>query len=150
MVRWRCLRPLGTNNRRARGISAASVVGSIAVGPRVGARVRRCGEPCEPVEAPPLGPRHARLDGFDLHANVAVREQNRERLEKLSRHGLRPPIALDRPGLTGHGEIVLRLRKRWSDGTTDHGACQASDEDANSIPPSPCPLAAGVVADVDD
>jgi hypothetical protein len=44
------------------GITAPSVVGSVALGPRAGARVRRCGEPCEPPDAPPLG-RQARLEG---------------------------------------------------------------------------------------
>jgi hypothetical protein len=36
------------------------------------------------------GPRHAHLDGFDLHANVAVRGEERERLEQLCRYILRP------------------------------------------------------------
>jgi hypothetical protein len=31
---------------------------------------------------------------------------------------LRPPIAQDRLRLTGDGQIVLQLRRRWSDGTT--------------------------------
>ena len=100
------------------GISAASVVGSIALGRRAGARVRRCGEPCDTVQAPPLGRRHARLQGFDLHANVAAPAGNRERLEWLCRYALRPPIARDRLRLTADGQIVLKLRRRWSDGTT--------------------------------
>ena len=100
------------------GISAASVVGSIGLGPRAGARVRRCGEPSDLVKAPPLGRRHARLEGFDLHANVSAPAGNRERLERLCRYGLRPPIAQDRLRLTGDGQIVLQLRRRWSDGTT--------------------------------
>jgi hypothetical protein len=100
------------------GITAASVVGSVALGPRAGARVRRCGEPCEPADAPTLGRRHARLEGFDLHANVAAPGGNRERLERLCRYALRPPIARDRLRLTAGGQIVLQLRRRWSDGTT--------------------------------
>jgi hypothetical protein len=100
------------------GISAASVVGSVALGPRAGAPVRRCGEPRDPAEAPPLGRRHARLEGFDLHANVGAPARNRERLERLCGYGLRPPIAQDRLRLTGDGQIVLQLRRRWSDGTT--------------------------------
>ena len=80
--------------------------------------MRRCGEPSDLVEAPPLGRRHARLEGFDLHANVSAPAGNRERLERLCRYGLRPPIAQDRLRLTGGGQIVLQLRRRWSDGTT--------------------------------
>jgi len=100
------------------GISAASVVGSIALGARAGARVRRCGEPSDPAQAPPLGRRHARLEGFDLHANVGAPAGNRERLERLCRYALRPPIAQDRLRLTAGGQVVLQLRRRWSDGTT--------------------------------
>jgi hypothetical protein len=100
------------------GITAASVVGSIALGPRAGAQVRRCGELCDPVEAPLLGRRHARLEGFDLHENVSAPASNRERLERLCRYALRPAIAHDRLQLTADGQVVLQLRRRWSDGTT--------------------------------
>jgi len=89
------------------GISAASVVGSIALGPRAGARVRRCGEPCDTVDAPLPGRRHARLEGFDLHANVAAPAGSCERLERLCRYALRPPIARDRLQLTAAGQVVL-------------------------------------------
>ncbi len=40
--------------------------------------------------------RKARIDNFDLDAEVAVHEHERERLEYLCRYILRPPIALDR------------------------------------------------------
>src|SRR5690606_29626341 len=40
--------------------------------------------------------RKARIDGFDLDAEVAVHEHERHRLEHLCRYVLRPPIALDR------------------------------------------------------
>jgi len=70
------------------------------------------------VEAPSLGRRHARLEGFDLHANVAAPAGNRERLERLCRYALRPPVARDRLQLTAGGQVVLQLRRRWSDGTT--------------------------------
>jgi hypothetical protein len=80
--------------------------------------VRRCAEPCDVAQAPPLGRRHARLEGFDLHANVCAPAGNRERLERLCRYALRPPIAQDRPRVTADGQIVLQLRRRWSDGTT--------------------------------
>ena len=65
-----------------------------------------------------LGPRHARIDGFDLHANVVAPAGDRDRLARLCRYALRPPIAQDRIELTGDGRVWLRLRRRWSDGTT--------------------------------
>jgi hypothetical protein len=61
---------------------------------------------------------HARLDGFDLHAGVRVPADDRERLERLCRYALRPPVAQDRLHLTSEGQVVLQLRHPWSDGTT--------------------------------
>ena len=51
-------------------VAAASVDGRVALGPRAGARVRRCGDPPEDVAPTTLGPCHARADGFDLHAGL--------------------------------------------------------------------------------
>jgi hypothetical protein len=70
--------------------------------------------------APPLttgGPRHAHSEGFDLHANVAVRAGETERLEQLCRYILRPPVAQDALELAPDGRVVLRLRRPWRDGT---------------------------------
>ncbi len=63
------------------------------------------------------GPRHAHIDGFDLHANVAVRAGENERLEHLCRYILRPPVAQDAMELTPDGKVLLRLRRPWRDGT---------------------------------
>jgi len=100
------------------GITAASVVGTSAVGPRAGARLRRWGDSDAVIAPPPAGPRHARLDGFDLHANLVVPPRDRQRLERVCRYALRPPIAQDRLHLTRDGQVVLELRHRWTDGTT--------------------------------
>jgi hypothetical protein len=50
---------------------------------------------------------------------LRVAADARERLEKLCRYALRPPMAQDRLRLTPEGQVVLRLRHPWSDGTTD-------------------------------
>ena len=42
----------------------------------------------------------------------------RDRLERLCRDALRPPLAQDRLHVIGEGEIWLTLRHRWADGTT--------------------------------
>ena len=42
----------------------------------------------------------------------------RDRLERLCRYALRPPLAQDRLHVIGEGEIWLTLRHRWADGTT--------------------------------
>ncbi len=88
------------------------------MGPRAGARVRRCGDPPEDVAPTTLGPCHARADGFDLHAGLVVRAGHRDRLERVCRYALRPPLAQERLLRTRDGEIWLTLRHRWADGTT--------------------------------
>jgi hypothetical protein len=45
----------------------------------------------------------------------------RERLERVGRYVLRPPVAIDRLHLTDDGRVRLSLRHPWSDGTTDWG-----------------------------
>jgi hypothetical protein len=98
--------------------AAASVEGRVALGPRAGAGVRRCGEPPEDVAPVALGPCHAHLGGFDLHAGLVTRPGQRDRLERLCRYALRPPLALGPAARQCRGEIWLALRRRWADGTT--------------------------------
>jgi hypothetical protein len=63
--------------------------------------VRRVGDGL-PSAPGTQGPRHAHLEGFDLHANVWVGARDRARLEQLCRYLLRPPLAGER--LLGDGE----------------------------------------------
>ena len=60
-------------------VAAASVEGRVALGPRAGARVRRCGDPPGDVAPMTLGPCHAHADGFDLHAGLVTRAGQRDR-----------------------------------------------------------------------
>jgi hypothetical protein len=99
-------------------VAAASVEGRVALGPRAGARVRRCGDPPEEVAPMTLGPCHAHVDGFDLHAGLVTRAGQRDRLERLCRDALRPPLAQDRLHVSAEGTIWLTRRHRWADGTT--------------------------------
>jgi hypothetical protein len=100
------------------GLSSAAVQGRVALGSRAGRRIRRLGTDPDAPWITSTGPRQAHIQGFDLHANVAVGAHDRERLEKLCRYVLRPPIAQDRLALTPDGQILLQLRSPWSDGTT--------------------------------
>jgi hypothetical protein len=63
-------------------ILGASVQGRVALGTRVGAPVRWLGDG---AHGGARGPRHAHLEGFDLHANVWVGPNDRARLEQLCR-----------------------------------------------------------------
>ena len=70
--------PLALDSPVLAQLQGASVVGRLATGPRAGQRVLRLGSA---PTAPPVttgGPRHAHIEGFDLHANVAVRAGENE------------------------------------------------------------------------
>lgn len=101
------------------GLAAASVQGRVALGSRAGARLRRRGAPWAGDTAPSgLGPCHARHNGFDLHAGLCVPADQRDRLERICRYALRPPVAHDHLQLTDEGQVQLALRRPWADGTT--------------------------------
>jgi hypothetical protein len=101
------------------GLAAASVQGTVALGPHRGARLRRLGDPSEEGEPPAQARCHARANGFDLHAGLVVPAGQRDRLERVCRYALRPPVAQERLHLTDAGQVRLELRQPWRDGTTD-------------------------------
>ncbi len=109
--------PLAEASLALAGIVGASVQGRVALGTRAGARVRRLGHG-PTAESDARGPRHAYVDGFDLHANVWVGAHDRARREQLCRYLLGPPLADDRLRLLGDGRVRVQLKRAWSDGTT--------------------------------
>ena len=100
------------------GLAATSVQGRVALGGTPGARPRRVGPSCVDRGEPALGACHARWEGFDLHAAVRVPAEQRDRLERMCRYALRPPVAGARLNLAADGQVVLHLRHAWADGTT--------------------------------
>jgi hypothetical protein len=94
---------------------AASLQGRVARGPRAGQPLRRLRSA---AAAAPAGPRCARLEGFSLHADIAVRAHRRDQLEHLCRSLLRPPLALERLTESSGGPLLYQLRRPWSDGST--------------------------------
>ena len=100
------------------GLAAASVQGRVALGRQRGARIRRLGAPPDGVKPRALGHCHSRSNGFDLHAGLVVPAGQRERLERVCRYALRPPVARERLSVTGAGRVRLHLRQPWADGTT--------------------------------
>ena len=94
---------------------AASLQGRIALGLRAGQPVRRL-RSAAPATA--TGRRSARLEGFSLHADVAVPARRRDQLEKLCRYIVRPPLALERLTESPGGQLLYQLRRAWSDGST--------------------------------
>ena len=100
-------------------LAAASVQGTVALGPNRGARLRRLGDPREEGEAPAHDGCHAQANGFDLHAGLVVPAGRRDRLERVCRYALRPPVTDERIHVTDEGLVGLQLRQPWRDGTTD-------------------------------
>ena len=101
------------------GLYAAAVTGRTAYGPNAGRRVTRVGDQIDPESMDfSLRPRCATVDGFSLHANVAVHADDRPRLERLARYCARAPIALDRLERLLDGRLLYRFKRPWRDGTT--------------------------------
>jgi hypothetical protein len=98
------------------GLAAASVQETVALGPHRGARLRRLGDPREEGEPPEPGGCHARANGFDLHAGLVVPAGQRERLERVCRYALRPPVTQERLHVTDEGQVRLQLRQPWAMG----------------------------------
>jgi len=99
-------------------LAGASVTNTQAFGARAGVPITRVGG--DP-RAPWICSRaalHAHLDGFDLHAAVAIAATDRPGLERLARYLLRPPIAQERLEVLDDDRIRVQLRSPWSDGTS--------------------------------
>jgi hypothetical protein len=67
---------------------------------------------------PRTGRRCAFLEGFSLHADTQVHENDRESLERLCRYGARGPVALDRLSFREDGKLEYRLKRPARGGAT--------------------------------
>jgi hypothetical protein len=56
--------------------------------------------------------------GFSLHAGVAAKANERDKLERLCRYITRPAVSEKRLSLTEHGQLRYSLKNPWRDGTT--------------------------------
>ena len=71
-----------------------------------------------PRETPARQPLCADIDGFSLHAAVRVEAHDRKRLEQLCRYITRPALSDERVQLNAAGQVELKLKTPWRDGTT--------------------------------
>lgn len=71
------------------------------------------------VEAAPRDEGAVELDGFNLHASVAIAGGDDLGRERLMRYGARPPLALDRLRRLPDGRIAYRIKK-LRDGRAKH------------------------------
>ena len=91
-----------------------SVLGVLTLGPRAGTRIMRLRGQAASSDSSKPKPGH----GFDVHAGVRVSADDRKGLERLCRYLMRPPFSRERLTLQDDGNIQLRLKRPWSDGTT--------------------------------
>jgi hypothetical protein len=103
--------------RTLRPLQAAAVTYRIAFGPRAGQKVLTL-RGAMPREATARQPLCADIDGFSLHAAVRVEAHDRKRLEQLCRYITRPALCDERVQLNAAGQVELKLKTPWRDGTT--------------------------------
>jgi ribosomal protein S27E len=58
------------------------------------------------------------VSGFSLHAGVATKAHQRDKLERLCRYIARPAVSEKRLSLTPHGKVCYQLKTPYRDGTT--------------------------------
>jgi hypothetical protein len=97
-------------------LTAASIQGTLATGERTGQRIRR--RLVDPHEGVRGGPQCFSARGFSLHAATRVEAGERERLERLCRYVIRPPLAAGKLQEIDDDTLAFTLKTPWSDGTT--------------------------------
>jgi uncharacterized protein (DUF983 family) len=107
----------GEESRTLRPLQAAAITYRNAFGPRAGQKVLtlRGAMPREDRVRQPLC---ADIDGFSLHAAVRVEAHDRKRLDQLCRYITRPALSDERVRLNAAGQVELKLKTPWRDGTT--------------------------------
>jgi hypothetical protein len=70
-----------------------------------------------PAEPDAPRPEVAESSGFSLHAGIAAKASQRDKIERLARYVSRPPVATERLSLT-RGNVRYALKTPYRDGTT--------------------------------
>ena len=104
-------------------LQAASTTYRIAMGPRAGRKVLTLvggiaggGERSEPHRSRDV--LCANDQGFSLHAGVHCAAEDRQGIEQLCRYITRPAISNERLAINREGNVVLKLKTPWRNGTT--------------------------------
>jgi len=95
-----------------------SITYRIAVGPQVGRKVftLQTLPACDPEDQ--FGDTVGKVAGFSLHAGVAARANERQKLERLCRYISRPAVSEKRLSLTPNGNVRYQLKTPYKDATT--------------------------------
>jgi len=96
----------------------SSITYRIAVGPQQGRKVftLQTLPDCRPDN--PRVHTLGKVAGFSLHAGVATRAHEREKLERLCRYIARPAVSTKRLSLTRQDKVRYELKVPYNDGTT--------------------------------
>ena len=95
----------------------SSITYRIATGPQQGRKVFTlqtlpgCGDE-------QLASRVGKVAGFSLHAGVAARANERDKLERLCRYIARPAVSTKRLSMTRNGQVRYELKTPYANGTT--------------------------------
>ena len=103
--------------RALRPLQAAACTYRIAFGPRAGQKVLMV-QGAMPRDKGFEQALCANMAGFSLHAAVRCAADERKSLEQLCRYITHPALANDRVQTNAAGQVVLKLKTPWRDGTT--------------------------------
>jgi hypothetical protein len=103
--------------RVLRPLQAAACTYRIAFGPRAGQKVLTL-QGVMPRDTDFKQTLCADIAGFSLHAAVRCGADDRQALEQLCRYITRPALANERVQTNAAGQVVLKLKTPWRDGTT--------------------------------
>lgn len=95
-----------------------SITYRIAVGPQAGRKVftLQTLPACDPEDQ--FGDTVGKVSGFSLHAGVAAKAHERNKLERLCRYISRSAVSEKRLSLTKNGNVRYQLKTPYRDGTT--------------------------------
>ena len=96
----------------------SSITYRIAVGPQAGRKMftLQTLPACDPEDQ--FGETVGKVAGFSLHAGVAAKAHERNKLERLCRYISRPAVSEKRLSLTRGGDVRYQLKTPYRDGTT--------------------------------
>ncbi len=95
-----------------------SITYRIAVGPQQGRKVFTLQTLPESYPYESSTATVGKVAGFSLHAGVAAKAQQRDKLERLCRYITRPPVSEQRLSLIAQGKVRYELKTPYRDGTT--------------------------------
>ena len=108
----------GLDEDPMRELHAHSVTYRIAMGPQRGRKVFTLQTIPPKPDLSANSERVAKLAGFSLHAGVAAKAHQQDKLERLCRYIARPAVSEKRLSLTSTGKVRYELKTPYRNGTT--------------------------------